>query len=872
MRRLILRDRFSPGDSVLLTAAVRDLHFHNPGKFVTDVRSLCPAIWEHNPFITELSDAAGGVELLDCHYPLINQANRLPYHAIHGYAQFLSAHLKVPVVPTAFKGDIYLSREERAWYSQVHEYGGIDLPFWIVVAGGKHDITVKWWATERYQKVIDHFRNKILFVQVGNRSHHHPKLEGVVDLRGRTTLREFIRLVHHADGVLCPVTAAMHLAAAVPGKHGQERPCVVVAGGREPVHWEHYPFHQFIHMVGALPCSVSGGCWRDRVFPLRDGDPRDGTRHVCLMPRDGMPRCLDLISSDEVIAAIEKYFIGGVLEYLRPRHLPSVRRAIKTTYENDFDNEPLSLASAGYACDRFVSTELPRTHISQWIGRGIVMCAGGIRQFVNAWSAINVLRDVGCRLPIEVWYLGQEELSKAQRKLLEPKGVRCIDAQQVRTKYPVRRLGGWELKPYSILNSSFREVLFMDSDNVVVRDPEYLFANEHFVRTGAVFWPDRSRFRKANPIWRSCGLAVPLEPEFESGQMLVDKGRVWRGLALAVWFNSHSDFYYRYLHGDKETYHLAFRKLDLPYTLIGTPLELRGPVFIQHDFNGKPLFQHRTRDKWNVFLSNPRFPWFHHDERCRKHIADLRSKLTWSRQRIARFTRPSGQTRKVVISAAVFGAHSSEKPFTNTHWPEHLPVRTKPTFIEAVVEALTGRAEYVFTVRSGTKLCTHIYHNLCIWPPVRNRSLEIATLDTYNLVELACDIETGTEEVSLSSFVSLSACLLSRNAAARLVKDWPELGGSDIERLRRWCSRSRVALLAHVPSLAQSPSRHARAWDFNKRWCASQFLSGYGKGRMGKRGGTRIRCLESKPCNATSLVEPLPVTAAREPARRASGD
>src|SRR4030095_6610141 len=120
---------------------------------------------------------------------------------------------------------------------------GADVPYWLVVAGGKFDFTIKWWHFRRWQAVVDHFRDKILFVQTGQKHHYHPALKSVLDLRGRSTLRELIRLVYHAQGVLCPVTLLMHLAAAVECKPGgtAARPCVVVAGGREPPTWEAYP-------------------------------------------------------------------------------------------------------------------------------------------------------------------------------------------------------------------------------------------------------------------------------------------------------------------------------------------------------------------------------------------------------------------------------------------------------------------------------------------------------------------------------------------------------------------------------------------------------------------------------------------------------
>ena len=76
---------------------------------------------------------------------------------------------------------------------------------------------------------MDHFRDRILFVQVGEKGHYHPPLKGVLDMRGKTTLRDLIRLMYHADGVVCPVTLHMHLAAAVPLPPGRKRlrSCVV---------------------------------------------------------------------------------------------------------------------------------------------------------------------------------------------------------------------------------------------------------------------------------------------------------------------------------------------------------------------------------------------------------------------------------------------------------------------------------------------------------------------------------------------------------------------------------------------------------------------------------------------------------------------
>lgn len=626
MKKLILRCGFCPGDIIMLTAAVRDLHRCYPGRFLTDVRTCCNDLWQNNPFLTPLADEDGEAEQIDCTYPLINNCNETPYHCLHGFVQFLNRRLKLDIKPSAFRGDIHLSEQEKVWFSQVREVARRDLPFWIIAAGGKYDITIKWWEPARYQAVVDHFCGRIQFVQVGGEGHYHPRLNGVIDLRGKTTLRELVRLVYHAQGVLCPVTGLMHLAAAVEVKPGQppNRPCVVVAGGREPAHWEAYPGHQFIHTNGALPCCLKGGCWRDRVQPLRDGDKRDRIERLCVDVRNGLPHCLDLITSDEVIRRIEFYFKGNALQFLTPGEHKAAGRAVRATAVNSVDRQPLNLHNAGTACDEFIRSIPPYPANSS--GRGIVICAGGIRYFTNAWVCIKMLRRHGCRLPIEVWYLGRKELDARMEALVAPLGVTCIDALRVRKKFPARILHGWELKPYAILHCSFREVLLLDADNVPVVDPEFLFATRQFQKQGATFWPDfvRGKNLKAQSIWKSCGLRQPGEPEFETGQILVDKPRCWGALCLAMWFNENSDFYYQHIHGDKETFHLAFCKMNQPYTLIPKRIHALRGTMCQHDLRGRRIFQHRNTAKWDLFTLNKPVKGFWFENECRQALSELR--------------------------------------------------------------------------------------------------------------------------------------------------------------------------------------------------------------------------------------------------------
>ena len=343
MERLILKCPLCPGDVVMLTAAVRDLHRAHPGRFATDVRTTAQELWENNPYIEPLDESDPAVRVIDMHYPLIHSSNHVPYHFIHGYAQYLEQQLGVRIPLTEFKGDIHLSELEKSRTSQVEETG-FRGRFWIMMAGGKFDYSAKWWDPRSYQQIVDHFRGRIQFVQCGEEHHFHPPLKHVTNLVGRTDTRQFVRLMYHADGVVCPVTFAMHLAAAVETKPGRlkNRACVVVAGGREPAQWEAYPHHQYISTNGALDCCDQGGCWKSRCQTFGDGDEKD--QNLCLYPIQlspelRIPKCMAMITAADVIRRIEMYYEGGALQYnssQRPRRTKvrcnarSGRRAVRS--------------------------------------------------------------------------------------------------------------------------------------------------------------------------------------------------------------------------------------------------------------------------------------------------------------------------------------------------------------------------------------------------------------------------------------------------------------------------------------------------------------------------------------------------------------
>jgi len=322
-RKIIFKCEQSPGDILMFSAAIRDLKLSYPEVSI-DVRTPCPAIFENNPYITNLKETDIDVEVYKSEYPLIHESNEGAYHFIHAYRKNMETRLGVPIKQTKFWGDIHYTEEELSWISMVNEhFTNEDTPFWLICTGGKKDYTAKCWIPEYAQEVVNYFKNKIQFVQFGEEgeNHYHPILEGVINLVGKTDIREFMRLSWHADGTVCPVTFAMHLAAAQPPKEGKpiRRPCVVTAGGREVCTFTRYTHHGYLHSNGYMKCCDNGGCWKSRTVPLGDGDNKDNELCVDTINFNGrkVQRCMkEFVTPELVIQEIEKYYKCEMLKYL----------------------------------------------------------------------------------------------------------------------------------------------------------------------------------------------------------------------------------------------------------------------------------------------------------------------------------------------------------------------------------------------------------------------------------------------------------------------------------------------------------------------------------------------------------------------------
>lgn len=277
------------GDITQMTIAVRDLALAYPGEHEIDIRTPFPELWFNNPYITPIQDSAG--EPITIGYGLIN--NPGSQHFSDAFRLSLAEKLGIQIPYTIMNPDLHLTKEEKddKVVARLTKYSG---KYWAVTAGWKADGYLKYYPF--YQEVIDLLKNKLQFVQIGAKEDHHPSLNNVINIVGKTSIRDLLKLIYQAQGSLGAISAHMHIAAAF------KKPCVVIGKGTEPPRWEMYNQHRFLSVCGCLPCAPENGCWR-----AKDTD--------CDNLVGGYPRCAAMIPPAMVAWAVESYYNGGILNY-----------------------------------------------------------------------------------------------------------------------------------------------------------------------------------------------------------------------------------------------------------------------------------------------------------------------------------------------------------------------------------------------------------------------------------------------------------------------------------------------------------------------------------------------------------------------------
>ena len=164
-------------------------------------------------------------------------------------------------------------------------------------------------------------------------------------------------------------------------------------------------------------------------------------------------------------------------------------------------------------------------------GRGVVTLAGG-RYSEFAATSLGMLREVGSVLPVEVWIKDETENKKGWCEELEKEGMMCrkLDDYIDMSMLPV----GYQWKIFTLLFSSFEEILFLDADSIPIQNPDFIFDSNLYKEKRAILWPDY--WKHTGSPWLPYVIGISDEQSemlqdqksIESGQIVWDKKVHWK--------------------------------------------------------------------------------------------------------------------------------------------------------------------------------------------------------------------------------------------------------------------------------------------------------------------------------------------------------
>ena len=288
MKVLLRNTQTLLGDRMMFTPVVRDFKKAYPDIQV-GVVSAGPEMWHNNPHIDHTVTESNADKVYNIGPGKVTRGSKTNgLHITAAFRESLQENSGSAIKQGPFKPDIHLSDAEKAQRMVLGRY-------WVINCD-TGPFTAKRWRHERFQQLVESLPD-ITFVQVGLAKDNQVKLSGdnVIDLIDKTKIRELFSLVYHADGCISLVSSLMHVAAAF------DKPCVVIAGGREPFTFEKYANHRYLDTTGALPCCKLKGCWHNALTACTNNDGR-------------IAACMDLISVRHVKDAVESYYEGGALD------------------------------------------------------------------------------------------------------------------------------------------------------------------------------------------------------------------------------------------------------------------------------------------------------------------------------------------------------------------------------------------------------------------------------------------------------------------------------------------------------------------------------------------------------------------------------
>lgn len=272
------------GDVVIMTAVFENLKKVFPDiEFGIDTRKCYMDVFENNPNVS-IFDRKYADHNFQCVYQPFSQSLANGGTCINAFTINAFGALGVQPVVEQKTAKFYLKDTE-------NKYG----EYCIINANCQRCSETKGYP--HYQEIVDS-RPDIKFIQVGGAEERDisSDLRGVIDLRGKTTVKELIGLVSHAKWVISPPSAVVHIASAFPNVK-----IIVLSGAREPAELTEYP--NTTHLTTFCPGGYhrNHGCMK---FFMRPIDSRTCPRAICEKGRK-YPQCMYEIKKEDVCALLK---------------------------------------------------------------------------------------------------------------------------------------------------------------------------------------------------------------------------------------------------------------------------------------------------------------------------------------------------------------------------------------------------------------------------------------------------------------------------------------------------------------------------------------------------------------------------------------
>lgn len=282
---------------------------------------------------------------------------------------------------------------------------------------------------------------------------------------------------------------------------------------------------------------------------------------------------------------------------------------------------------------------------------GIIYVGGGKYSWLSYISLLG-LRETGSKLPVEIMLPTINDYEKELEfcdVLLPRLNASCVIipnalGSSVLSSW-TNKFSSYQFKSLALMTTSFQNVLLLDSDNIVIENPDTFFESKLFKDYGMITWPDywertisplfydiagvtinerrRTRYNRLplqvsidDNLTEEQSKEVPYHdldgtvPDLstESGQLFINKATNGRTLLLSLYYNIYGpNLYYKLFslgekgEGDKDTFVTAATVMNQTFYQLKSSIRAIGHFDSDVHFQGKAMAQKNPLIDYEIF-------------------------------------------------------------------------------------------------------------------------------------------------------------------------------------------------------------------------------------------------------------------------------